>query len=148
MCVRARCAATLSRRGRGGGMKILGRIIAFIVAAPIILLVGGFVVATIYSNWFTYTHRFRMTIEVETPSGVKSASSILKAVYVESPKWLPQSSSLSSGLHGEAVFLDLGDGKNVVVLLALGSNGEQYFGPDVAARALGQTSDKSGVRSG
>ncbi len=117
-------------------MKILGKTISILLALPIIVLVGGFIVATIYSNWFTYVHHFRLTLEVDTPAGVRSASSVLKAVYVESPKWVPQNTSLSSGLHGDAVFLDLGGGKNVVALLALGANGEQWMGPDLAARAL------------
>ncbi len=125
-------------------MKSLGKLIVFIVAAPIVFLVSAFVIATAYSNWFTYTHRFRLGIEVETPSGVKSASSVLKAVYAESPKWVPQNTSLSSGLHGEAVYLDLGEGKNIVALLALGANGEQWMGPDLAARALkGEGLEKS-----
>lgn len=119
-------------------MKLLGKIIGFVIAAPIVFLIGGFIIATVYSNWFTYTHRWRMTIEVETPQGLKTGSSVLKSVYVQSPSWVPQSSSLSSGLHGEAVFVDLGEGKNVVALLALGANGDQYFGPDIAAEALGR----------
>ncbi len=117
-------------------MKALIKIAVIIIALPIVLLIGAFVVATIYSHWFTYVHHFRLTVEVETPEGTKSASSVLKAVYVESPKWVPQNTSLSSGLHGEAVFVDLGGGKNIVALLALGANGEQYMGPDLAARAL------------
>ena len=117
-------------------MKALLKIAGFLIALPIVVLAGGFIVATIYSNWFTYVHHFRLTVEAETPEGTKSASSVLKAVYVKSPKWIPQNTSLSSGLHGEAVFLDLGGGKNIVALLALGANGEQWMGPDLAARAL------------
>ena len=117
-------------------MKTLAKIIGVVLALPIFMVVGGFVVATIYSNWFTYVHHFRLTLEVETPDGVKAASSVLKSVYVESPKWVPQNTSLSSSLHGDAVFLDLGRGKNVVALLALGMNGERWMGPDLAARAL------------
>ena len=117
-------------------MKALIKIAVMMIALPIFLLIGAFVVATIYSNWFTYVHHFRLTVEVETPTGLKTASSVLKAVYVESPKWVPQNTSLSSRLHGEAVFVELGSGKNIVALLALGANGEQYLGPDLAARAL------------
>jgi len=117
-------------------MKFLGKLLAFVIAAPIVLLIGAFVVATIYSHWFTYVHHFRLTVEIETPEGIKSASSVLKAVYVESPKWVPQNTSLSTGLHGEAVFVDLGGGKNIVALLALGANGEQSMEPNLAARAL------------
>ena len=117
-------------------MRTILKIAGVIIALPVVLLIGGFVVATIYSHWFTYVHHFRLTVEIETPEGVKSASSVLKAVYVESPKWVPQNTSLSSGLHGEAVFVDLGGGKNVVALLALGANGEVWMGPDLAARAL------------
>ena len=117
-------------------MKVLGKSISILLALPVILLVGGFFVATAYSMFFTYTHRFRITVEVETPNGLKTGSSVLQASYSVSPSWIPQTGTLNSSLRGEAVFVDLGAGKNIVALLAGGAHGEQYFGADLAARAL------------
>lgn len=58
-------------------------------------------------------HKYRLTVEVETPGGVKSASSVLAVV--------PDRGYSRGGktvTRGDAVFVDLGDGKNLVALLA------------------------------
>ena len=58
-------------------------------------------------------HKYRLTVEVETPEGVKSASGVM-AVYPDR--------SYSRGGHtttkGDAVYVDLGGGRNLVALLA------------------------------
>jgi hypothetical protein len=58
-------------------------------------------------------HKYRLTVEVETPEGRKSASGVM-AVHPDR--------SYSRGGHtrtaGDAVFVDLGGGKNLVALLA------------------------------
>jgi hypothetical protein len=58
-------------------------------------------------------HKYRLTVEVETPDGVKSASGVM-AVFPDR--------GYSRGGHtrigGDAVFVDLGSGKNLVALLA------------------------------
>ncbi|WP_439403312.1 hypothetical protein ACNJYA_17630 [Bradyrhizobium sp. DASA03068] len=58
-------------------------------------------------------HKFRLTVEVTTPAGIKTGSGILAVV--------PDRNYNRSGrttMRGEAVFVDLGQGKNIVVLLA------------------------------
>jgi hypothetical protein len=58
-------------------------------------------------------HKYRLTVEVETPDGVKSGSGVL-AVHPDR--------GYGRGGHtrtkGDAVFIDLGGGKNLVALLA------------------------------
>jgi hypothetical protein len=58
-------------------------------------------------------HKYRLTIEVDTPDGIKSASGVM-AVHPDR--------SYSRGGHtqtkGDAVLVDLGGGKNLVALLA------------------------------
>jgi hypothetical protein len=58
-------------------------------------------------------HKYRLTVEVETPQGRKSASGVL-AVHPDR--------GYSRGGHtrtvGDAVFVDLGGGKNLIALLA------------------------------
>ena len=58
-------------------------------------------------------HKYRLTVEVETPEGIKSASGVM-AVHPDR--------GYSRGGHtrtkGDAVFVDLGGGKNLVALLA------------------------------
>lgn len=83
----------------------------------------------------TSHHRFRLTVNVETPTGLRSGSSVMETVVERQPGWF----GLHSGGHltipslvGEAVFVDLGstlDGKpiNLIALLAWGNRGT---GPD------------------
>jgi hypothetical protein len=58
-------------------------------------------------------HKYRLTVEVETPEGTKSASGVMS---------VHPDRSYSRGGHtrtkGDAVWVDLGGGKNLVALLA------------------------------
>src|SRR4029079_18491133 len=58
-------------------------------------------------------HKYRLTVEVETPQGRKSASSVLAVHPDRSYTRRGQTRTL-----GDAVFVDLGQGKNLVALLA------------------------------
>ena len=64
-------------------------------------------------------HKYRLTVEVETPDGVKSAAGVM-AVHPDR--------SYSRGGHtltkGDAVLVDLGGGKNLIALLAHLDNGK------------------------
>jgi len=78
---------------------------------PVVLLAALFIGDQIRIN--RPGHKYRLTVEVETPQGRKSASSVL-AVHPDR--------GYSRGGHtrtvGDAVFVDLGGGKNLVALLA------------------------------
>src|ERR1700712_4924532 len=78
---------------------------------PVVLLAALFIGDQIRIN--RPGHKYRLTIEVETPEGRKSASSVL-AVHPDR--------GYSRGGHtrtvGDAVFVDLGGGKNLLALLA------------------------------
>ncbi len=58
-------------------------------------------------------HKYRLTVEVETPEGVKSGSGIM-AVHPDRS----YSRGGKTSTKGDAVFVDLGGGKNLVALLA------------------------------
>lgn len=58
-------------------------------------------------------HKFRVTVEVETPEGRKSAAGIV-AVHPDRG----YSRGGKTRTHGDAVYVDLGGGKNLVALLA------------------------------
>jgi hypothetical protein len=58
-------------------------------------------------------HKYRLTVEVETPEGRKSASSVVAVHPDRSYTRRGQTRTL-----GDAVFVDLGNGKNLVALLA------------------------------
>lgn len=78
---------------------------------PVVLLAALFIGDQIRIN--RPGHKYRLTVEVETPQGRKSASGVL-AVHPDR--------GYSRGGHtrtvGDAVFVDLGGGKNLVALLA------------------------------
>ena len=58
-------------------------------------------------------HKYRLAVEVETPAGVKSASGVLS---VHPDRGYSRGGSTIT--KGDAVFVDLGGGKNLVALLA------------------------------
>jgi hypothetical protein len=95
------------------------RAFRFIIVAVVALL-GS---AAIYNN--LPDHRYRLTIEIDTPNGVKSGSSVIE-VYVGDVRWgLPEAKGLRSRINGEAVFVDLGSGRNVIGILAHGGAAER-----------------------
>jgi hypothetical protein len=58
-------------------------------------------------------HKYRLTVEVETSAGIRSASSVLAVTPDRG-----YSNRGKSQTSGDAVFVDLGGGKNLVALLA------------------------------
>lgn len=58
-------------------------------------------------------HKYRMTVEVETPSGVKAASGVFAVTPDRS-----YTRDRGTRTSGDAIYVDLGGGKNLVALLA------------------------------
>jgi hypothetical protein len=75
-----------------------------------------------YMAWNTHTVRFQLTVEIETPDGVKTGSSVVETNWT----WQRPVAGIPFTKHvrGEAVFVDLGSGKHVVSLLVSGTTGE------------------------
>ena len=85
-----------------------------------------------------YEHRYRLTLEMETPDGVKSASSVIVSTLSDNHTVIALGSRFSRKLLGEAVFLDLGGGKNAIMLLTHGTRGGSGDGMySLALRAVG-----------
>lgn len=87
--------------------------------------------------WPSYEHRFRITIAVETPGGLKQGSSVWSISCTEPIRgggW----SFMTGGCTtvGEAVFVDLGQGRNLIGLMARGALGEGVDIYDIAAVAF------------
>lgn len=76
---------------------------AFIIA--ILLLVGFGLWHIIYP---TGTWRYKMTVEVETPEGVKTGSAVREVTVISVPQFLPEVRPTVK-LKGEAVVVDLGE---------------------------------------
>lgn len=116
-------------------MKTLG----WLIAAPFLLLLAWFGAAFVYETTQSYVHRFRVTIEVDTPSGIKSASGVWESAWGRKAHWIPQTGGAIGNLRrGEAVFVDLGAGRHVIAILGLGPTGSDHGIERLAARAFGR----------
>jgi hypothetical protein len=89
-----------------------------ILAAVVAALWAGFALA-----FPDYAHRFRLTVEVDTPEGLRSGSSVIE-VERKDVRWVPAPGRHEFRVRGEGVFLDLGGGRNAVAVLAHGENAE------------------------
>lgn len=67
-----------------------------------------------------FEHRFRIRLVVATPEGTKEASSVWSVTCREAPGPLGGCKKL----NGQAVFVELGHGKNLAALMALGPLGD------------------------
>ncbi len=71
------------------------------------------------------TYRFRLNLTVETPNCPRTASTVLGVHYSLRSGLMSNSSGRADAqARGEAVFLDLGQGRSLVMLLAHGPRGE------------------------
>jgi len=67
----------------------------------------------------TIRDRFRLTLEIDTPTGVKSASNVYeyRAFRMMTGPW-------ANTVSGDAVFVDLGSGKHIIAILAHGERAQ------------------------
>ena len=86
-------------------------------------------------------HKYRLTIEVRTPGGVRSASGVMAVHMGKDGGILPEAGG-SIGMKGDALFVDLGNGRHLVAALAHGKNAEGFDGMSrlamIAFAAAGQ----------
>ena len=81
------------------------------------LLAGGAVALLGGCNPFGGNgYRFRMTVEVETPQGLKSGSSVYAVSAINTLKLLPEEGARQIELRGEAVVVDLDRGPIFVLM--------------------------------
>jgi len=93
-----------------------------------ILLVVGIVAYYKYS-YPSYTYRYKMTVEVDTPDGVKSGSSVIEVHTTQIPQWLKHiagGQTKGSRAYGEAPFVDLGD-KGILFTAFRGSYADRLY---------------------
>lgn len=93
----------------------------------LILLLGAIYAVSLTACGESFgTYHFRLTIEADTPEGPRSGSGVMSVSYGRGPQWAGGigGGSATGRLRGEAVFFDIGNGRNVVVLLAHGERAE------------------------
>jgi hypothetical protein len=76
----------------------------------------------------TPSHGYRLTVEIETPNGLRRGEAV-RHVFTPCPDFIsttlfPIGAGPQWSVEGEAVFIDLGSGRNVVALLAHGPKGD------------------------
>ena len=94
-------------------------------------------------------HKYRLTLEVETPGGVRSASGVI-SVHPNRAYGGSGSGPAGPRIKGDALFVDLGNGRNLVALLLHGTNPAETDGlnylPLRAFAAAGRRLDFREVR--
>lgn len=98
---------------------------------PLIFIV---LCVAVYTAWnIAYpsgSWRYKLTVEVETPEGVKTGSAVREVQVQEIPAPLPESKPTRYNIKGEAVVVDLGERGQVFALLPTyrsGSDGWRYI---------------------
>ncbi|HRK23465.1 MAG TPA: hypothetical protein PLQ11_00785 [Beijerinckiaceae bacterium] len=107
-------------------MKALFWSLGLLIGLPILALAGWIGVGWVYMRATEVDHRFRLTVEITTPDGVRSASSVINVNRTDI-KWMPLSGIANRFNHtitGEAVFVDFGSGRHAIGLLAHGPRAE------------------------
>jgi hypothetical protein len=85
-----------------------------------ILAIICFIIAGVSIGFPTYTHRYRLTVDIDTPDGVRSGSSVFEVARKDVRWILIAQGRYEFRVRGAAAFVDLGNGRNVVALLATG----------------------------
>lgn len=88
-----------------------GATVTAVVLAPLLLAACFLLPST--------SHSFRITLNAEVDGQPKSASSVYRITITKFPS--PSGWQLDYRIEGDAVFLDLGEGRNILVLVARGS---------------------------
>jgi hypothetical protein len=92
------------------------RRLAMWVLLPMVLIYGF-----IQLNYPTCTFRYKLTAEVMTPDGLKTGSSVIEVSFTSFDVFGLVNRQGSGTVTGEAVYVDLGGGKNLFVLLGADS---------------------------
>jgi hypothetical protein len=105
------CPAAIEPAAATGPAAIEARAMNFKWVGPLALLAALVIGDQIRIN--RPGHKYRLAVEVETAAGVKSASGVMS---VHPDRGYSRSGSTIT--RGDAVFVDLGGGKNLIALLA------------------------------
>ena len=109
------------------------------------LVLFGFILASgaALSACGTPEHdRYRMTVEISTPSGTVSGSSVREVMHTDNARWFPFGESKAHAvIAGEAVAVKLPSGQIVYALLA-GQANDLSYASGLMGRTIGRNSNK------
>jgi hypothetical protein len=102
---------------------------AIAIVAVFLILAGGFAwlltgyLKEVRSEPPIGAYRFRLTLAVSVNGEARSASSVIQIGTRSQPRIFPDAPTVLSRVSGDAVFLDLGSGRNLMALLTMGPKG-------------------------
>jgi hypothetical protein len=105
------------------GFLVVSAVVVFKaeMSGPSKLLLALIAVMLVYGfykiKYPTFTYRFRMTVEVDAGGETRSASSVIEVSAARRPVIFPEDLPYKLSVRGQAVYVDLPNGKNLVVLL-------------------------------
>lgn len=86
------------------------------VASTLLCMIAPIALAACALGYRTHELRYRIAVEVDTPAGLRSGSSVIEVRITETPVWDP-GRPITFGLTGEAVAVDLPGGRTLFALL-------------------------------
>ena len=93
------------------------------------ILVGGVCLAILSGCALisdSETMRYRLIVEVETPQGVKSGSSVIEVKVVQNPDWVnPEGRGSRKSYKGEAAAVDIPNGQTIFALFRTGGEASE-----------------------
>jgi hypothetical protein len=108
---------------------VSGRVALLLIAAA--LAIGAWWMIGPRNSW-----RYKMTIEVETPQGVRSGYAVRQVTYRPAGFGFLAESKPHWRVNGQAVIIELPGGRTLYALLT-GNNGDVNYGARIADRAMG-----------
>lgn len=93
--------------------------------SPLVVVIAALL---LFVGWVSIArpdHKYRLTFDVVTPQGLVSASNVM-AVYLDDFSIGPIGGGI--GMKGDAVFVDLGGGKNFIAILTHGRTASDVDG--------------------
>lgn len=107
----------MARCGRSKGPYLQGwsrSVNKFLITMMVLAAIGWIAYGFVYPSG---TWRYKMTVAVETPEGIKMGSAVREVSIAAAPEILPEMSGLAAGAKGEAVVVDLGNRGQFFTLL-------------------------------
>jgi len=108
------------------------------------LLIAAVATATLWTCFAPYSYRYRLTISAEVGGEVRRASSVIELTLTSQWIQIGDMGDYDMKLYGDAVYLDLGNGRNVVATLMAGPTGALDRYPSLIARMFQLTWESYG----
>ena len=90
------------------------------------LAIVAVLAVAIWEAYPRHAYRFKLTIAAEVDGEIRSASSVIEITSQKQPQFVADVPPYSTKVEAEAVYLDLGNGRNVVATLGFGPVGINF----------------------